>query len=351
LASHGLAQVLEPSVKTSRLFSSLEWSIAPVADLQSGYNEDMRPVMNALAEAGASYSKDQQPPKQFGSWLELLDQEKPEIALVNPPFHLLGTVVKECLLRGIHVLAEKPIAISSQELTEIRKLSETSQAPKIMAMLTMRYDPAFVTAQKFIAEGHLGRPLLVQVQKSYPLQGWDGKSRPAFYHKRATYGGTIPWVGIHAIDLFRWFLSAEFLQASASHSTLGNQGHGDLETMATLDFKLTNGALATAQLDLLKPNTPRSNPGSKSALWGDDRLRLIGEQGTLEIKSGRILIQRGNGSEYTLDTSPVTPMFLDFLDWVIDDKPMNLTTADCFAAAEAALLARDAADQGRNLNF
>jgi predicted dehydrogenase len=334
--------------------SSLDWWVAPVGDAKGdgngddkgdssrdekpSFTEDMGPVLQALDMAGyASRHLD------LGGWLNMLEREKPTLAIVNPPFHLIGTVIKACLLRGIHVFAEKPLAILQAELAEIRALSQAPGAAKVMAMLTMRYVPAFLTAQHWVAAGNLGKIVSIRAFKSYPLMGWDGKPRPRFYHARETYGGTIPWIGIHSIDLFRWFTRSAFTEVRAAHSTHGNKDHGEMEIAATLDFKLASGAIASAQLDFLHPG--------KSGTWGDDYLRVTGEKGKLEIDEGEVLVDIKKQPRRSLTLEPVPTMFSAFLSWVQEDTPMLLTTEDGFLAAEAALLARDAADQKRTMTF
>lgn len=298
--------------------------MAPVEE-----DEDMAPVGRALeAPFGAA-------PLAFDDWRKLLDEVKPDIAVVNPPFHRIGDVARVCLERGIHVLAEKPLATGWADYLALRAL-DTKQA-KLMAMFTMRYDGLLRAAQKAVAEGVIGTPVLYSAQKSYPLQGWDGKPRPAFHRQRSTYGGSIPWVGIHPIDLFLWFSESAFTEVYASQTAVGNLGHGELESAAVLHFKLANGSLATAHLDFLRRPT---NP------WSDDRFRVAGDKGILEIADGKATIETGEGRR-ELEPEPALSLFADFLDWVEKDKPMLLGTADCLRATEAALRARDAADWGR----
>ncbi len=114
-----------------------------------------------------------------------------------------------------------------------------------------------------------------------------------------------------------------------------------MEATATLACKLASGALATAHLDFLRQR--------KTGAWGDDRLRVAGDTGILEIREGRAYVRTAVDEFRELDPEPVPAMFSAFLDWVGRETPMLLTTEDCLAAAEASLRARDAADQGRVL--
>lgn len=333
-------------------FRPLEFSMAPV---ETG--EDMGPVGRALKT----------PPAAFDDWRKLLDEAKPSVAVVNPPFHRIAAVTRECLERGIHVLAEKPLATGWADFLAIRGLV-SSTGPKLMAMFTMRYDPIFRAARKAVAEGAVGAPVLLSAQKSYPIQGWDGAPRPAFYRKRSSYGGSIPWVGIHPIDLFLWFSESSFTEAYAAQTLAGNAGNDELESAAVMQFKLASGALADARLDFLRQRGRQGRPegaglevdGKPSALeavpygddlpWGDDRFRVAGDKGVLEIRDGKAVVEGPEGRR-ELAPEPPASLFAAFLDWIEKGQPMLMSTQDCLRAVEAALRARDAADWGRVQTF
>jgi predicted dehydrogenase len=296
-------------------------------------------------------------PRLFGDWRRLLDETRPEIAVVNPPFHLIGEVARECLERGIHVFAEKPLATTWEEYEALRSRIRPD-GPRFMAMLTMRYDGLFRAARRVLAEGDLGRPVLFSAQKSYPLQGWDGGPRPGFYRTRETYGGTLLWIGTHVLDLLRWFSASEFASVGAAQTTLGNGGNGEMESAAALHLVMASGAVAAAHVDFLRRRDGAaaapgaSGPAAKAGRskvqvsWGDDRFRVACEGGVLEVAGGSLHVE-GPGGRREIPPDPDGSMFDAFLGWAAGSCPMDLSAGDCLKAAEAALRARDAADTGR----
>jgi predicted dehydrogenase len=183
---------------------------------------------------------------------------------------------------------------------------------------------------------------MVSVQKSYPLESWAGGPRPPFYKARKTFGGTIPWIGMHAVDLIRWFSGSEFASVAAAQTTVGNQDHGELESAATLHFRLASGALGTAQVDFLRR---RVEPKAKDS-WGDDRLRALGDGGMLEIRGGLAWAVDARGARHEIAPETAPPLFAAFAEWTRGGAPLLLSTEDCLRAAEATLHARDAADRG-----
>ena len=89
-----------------------------------------------------------------------------------------------------------------------------------------------------------------------------------FFRTRSSYGGTIPWVGIHAIDWIRWFAGREFVTVRASHSTRHNFDHDELEVTALCHFTLEQDVFASANIDYLRPRGAPTH--------GDDRVRVAG---------------------------------------------------------------------------
>ena len=57
----------------------------------------------------------------FEDYKKMLDETKPDIAIVNPVFGYTGAIIKECAIRGINVFAEKPIATTLDELASVKQ--------------------------------------------------------------------------------------------------------------------------------------------------------------------------------------------------------------------------------------
>ena len=76
----------------------------------------------------------------------------------------------------------------------------------------------FQAAREAVQQGAIGEPILISSQKSYKY----GAKRPWFYKERRTYGGTIPWVGIHALDYMKWVSGQKYTYVAAYE---GNKAH------------------------------------------------------------------------------------------------------------------------------
>lgn len=276
-------------------------------------------------------------PRSFDNWLDMLDELRPDIAAVACHFGDHAKVAAEALKRGIHAFVEKPVATTFPDLDRLREAYAGNQA-RLAAMFGSRHMPHFRTARQAVREGAIGQIRLIQAQKSYRLG-----SRAAFYRQRSSYGGTIPWVGSHAIDWVRWFSGETFESVLAMHSARDNQGHGELESTALCHFRLTNEVFASVCLDYLRLQQAPSH--------SDDRIRIAGTEGVLEVREGRVLLI--NSREQGIRELPLLPkedIFAEFMRQ-LDAEEGRTSAEDAFAVTEACLKARQSADEGRLLHF
>lgn len=274
-----------------------------------------------------------QAPQIHEDWMAMLDNIRPEIAVVCGPFELHAAMSAAAIERGIHVFCEKPVALSLDELSHLQAAYKQANV-HFAAMMGMRYEAPFYTAWRQVRAGAVGEIRLLNAQKSYRLG-----TRPAYYYRRETYGGTIPWVGSHAIDLIHWFSERDFLSVSASHSCAANGGMGDLETSALCQFRMAGDVVASASIDYFRPANAPSH--------GDDRLRVVGDRGVIEVRGGQVyLINDQQSGEVTVPLLAEQQIFCDFVARVQGQSAGLLTAADTFAVTKACLLARQSADEG-----
>jgi len=269
---------------------------------------------------------------------ELLEEEQPDVSAISCQFADLAPVSEQALEMGVDVFTEKPLATTLTDLERLRDAYEESDA-ELVGMFGIRYDPWFYTAHRRIEEGAIGDVRLLYGQKSYRLG-----SRPEFYRSRETYGGTIPWVGIHAIDWINWVTDAEFESVHAQHSRRQNRDHGDLETSGVVTLELSDEVLATVSVDYYRPDTAPTH--------GDDQLRVVGTDGVIVVRDEELyLINDGHEGERRLQQQDGGSIFPDFLSMLAGESDCLITAEESFRATEVSLKARDAADKRRTLEL
>jgi predicted dehydrogenase len=273
----------------------------------------------------------------YDDYKRLLDSEKPDLAIVAPFFFLQSRIASECLERGIHVFVEKPMAVSPEQLERLRRAYAHGKA-ELCAMLPSRYTPVFHAAWRAIREGLIGDPLLIGEQKSFKL----GVRHPLYTH-RAIYGGSIPWAAIHGIDLIHWFTGGGISEVSASHTALGNGGLGEMESSGACFFRLANSGCATLTFDYFRPHSARTH--------GDDRLRVAGEKGIVEVTGGEAYLLTQDAEPRKLEKEEPLSLFQEFVRHIEEGTEMRLSAADAFAISDIALQCRQSADDKATLSL
>jgi len=270
----------------------------------------------------------------YADYRELLAAEHPDIAAVSPPFHRHAEVTCAALRAGAAVYCEKPLALTLASLDQVRATLAETRRP-LGIMLNYRYIPAFVTARRLVGEGAIGEPTVGYAQKSYKRG-----VRPDAYRQRSTFGGITPWVGIHAIDFLRWVSGREYRSVMARHVKLHQPDYPGMEDAATCLYELDNGGSVVMSFDFLRP--------AGAPTHGDDRLRLLGDRGALEVHGEQSLelITAQGVQTVPLDT-PLHGPFADFARAVQDPAHRcAITAAEAVRVTEIALKTRDAADSG-----
>ncbi len=190
---------------------------------------DPTPAGQALAASlGVPWSADA---------LALLDEVRPQGAIVATPNAAHVPVALECLARGIPALVEKPVA---DTLAEARKLADAVARTGVPVLVGhhRRHNPINQRARALIEGGQLGRIVSATALATFL------KPDPYFEAawRRQAGGGPILINLIHDIDMLRFLLGeVTEVQAMDSHAVRGFE----VEDTAAAVLRFASGALAT----------------------------------------------------------------------------------------------------------
>ena len=270
----------------------------------------------------------------YSDFGEMLANERLDLVCEAGTDNLRGGIITACAQRGIHVICEKPLAFTLDELAEVREAVQAGGIELTM-LLTMRFEPAYRLIREQVAAGAVGEVCQASMQKSYRLG-----TRPAWQCSRHTFSGIIPFIGIHALDLIRFTSGHDFARGAAFCANSGHPEIGDLEDNACLALELDNGASAGARLDYCRP--------AAAPTHGDDRLRIAGNCGVIEAL--------GCGSEVTLITADEDPRqlplpqpgreFVNFVRSIRGEEASEAPPDECIRISEVVLKLREAACKG-----
>ena len=195
------------------------------------------------------------------------------VAIVTPN-HLHVPIAKIFAEKGIHIICDKPLALSSEETIELKNIVENN---KIIFALTHNYTgyPMVRHARSLIQKNDLGSIRVVQAE--YP-QDWlttkaeDSGLKQAEWRtdpKRSGNGGCIGDIGTHAFNLIRFITGLEVDELSADIHTFVKGRLLDDNAQIMLRFKGgAKGAIWSSQVAV----------GNENNL----KIRVFGENGGLE---------------------------------------------------------------------
>src|ERR1700730_2603482 len=179
-------------------------------------------------------------------------------------------IILECAKRKLNIVAEKPLAITAQDLDRV-KTAVAANGTRLTMLISMRFEGVYRALKHIVDSGEIGEVAQIAAQKSYKLG-----DRAEWMRSRATFGGTIPYIAVHMVDLMRWTSGRELVETVSLQNRVGHSELQEMENVTGTIFRLDNGGIATLRMDYLRPDT--------APTWGDDRLRLAGTRGVAEFQ-------------------------------------------------------------------
>jgi UDP-N-acetyl-2-amino-2-deoxyglucuronate dehydrogenase len=175
--------------------------------------------------------------------------------------------------RGLHVLTEKPIDISTRRADELIDAADHAGV-KLGVMFQDRVKPGIRELRQWISSGILGKPLLVDATVKW--------YRPPEYYSASRWRGTLALDGggalinqaIHTVDLLLWLLG-DVARVQARTATALHNIEAEDTALAILEF--ASGALGVFHA------TTAAYPGYPR------RVELTGTEGTVILEQDRIL--------------------------------------------------------------
>lgn len=136
-------------------------------------------------------------------WRDIVTRDDVDCVLVCTPPHIHAEISIAAMRNGKDVLCEKPLCRTGAEAKAIMdSVQETGRIFK--CGFNHRYHPGIREAKRLADTGELGRLLFGRCR--YGLVGRPGYEREWRADPEQAVGGQLGEQGIHALDLFRWFL-------------------------------------------------------------------------------------------------------------------------------------------------
>lgn len=171
---------------------------------------------------------------------ECLDSGEIDALYVATPNRLHVDFAERALEKGIHVLCEKPLALSEEDCRRLIKAANRSGA-RLMTAYRLHFDQANLKAAK-LAREKLGRLRLFNSVFSYQI-----KDRENIRLEKADGGGPLWDIGIYCINAARYFFRDEPLEVTAQ-SVAGDSRFEEVPEALAVTMKFPGDRLASFQV-------------------------------------------------------------------------------------------------------
>ncbi len=169
----------------------------------TGITTDPRARLAAVCDIDASRRDEaaalQKGVRAYGDYRDVLASRDVDAVVIVVPDQLHREIAVAALAAGKHVLCEKPMALTLEDLRAMIGASRASDR-KFMVGQICRFTPGFLAAKKLIDEGAIGE--LFYVESEY-AHDYANILKPGSWRLDPLRHGFLGG-GCHAVDLLRW---------------------------------------------------------------------------------------------------------------------------------------------------
>ncbi|MCF2947167.1 Gfo/Idh/MocA family oxidoreductase [Paraglaciecola aquimarina] len=205
--------------------------------------------------------------QHFTDYRTLIDSGSVDTVLIATPTLSHFAIAKYALEKGLHVMLEKPIGLSSWEGEELLKIKPENV--QFALMLNQRTDPTFEKMKQVVDSGVLG-----EIKRTHwTMTNWF---RPDIYFQvsdwRATWkgegGGLLVNQCIHNLDIFQWICGVP--NQITAFCEFGKYHNIEVEDEVTAYLRYNNKATGVFI-------------GSTGEAPGVNRFDIIGDKGSIHF--------------------------------------------------------------------
>lgn len=273
----------------------------------------------------------------YTDWRKMLNNENLDAIIVCTPNNLHAEPTITALSKGLHVLVEKPMALTSKDANAMIEAARASEG-QLMVAYNRRCDPLYRAAHEAIREGQIGKlrqistisffnllgiydPILMPKSVTTMVENAD-QMKPFIQDalkdgnwrsdRTAAGGGWFVDLMTHYVDLMLWFAGSPAHEVSCLLATNGLPVERALTTQAILENGMLFSLSFTDGVD-----------ADQEKYFGLTETVLTGDSGVLMVKDGPLsqngtqieLISGGERRQITSegDTGGTTGMFIDLI--------------------------------------
>lgn len=297
-------------------------------------------VCDVIEEVARSKAIEYGAKKYYTDYEKLLEDDEIDMIDILLPTELHAKAIIKALEAGKHAIVEKPIARTLEEAEEIVKVSRKAKT-KFTVAHNYRFWPKFAKVKEVIDSGSIGKVKAILTTH----RGWFWwKGAWTRWTLKKESGGPIVEVGIHPIDLLRWYFGKEVTQVYS----LARKIHFGIEVPDLIYITLNFENEGVGVIEVSRTIIPRNYPfyhqihveGSDGVIESYDSYDyegLIYNELGIRAREGELIIPR-HGFEQELK---------HFIRCILEDKEPLVSAEDAKKALEISLAAVHSAEIGK----
>jgi len=274
----------------------------------------------------------------FGSYQEMLDSGVIDAVYISLPNHLHAEWSVKVLQAGIHVLCEKPFAISLKEVDEMIAASQSSGKVLAEAFMYLHHPQTKILVD-FIRKGNLG-----EISHFWSTFCFLLKKRTDIRLVKEWGGGALWDIGVYPVSL------AQVVFGEAPEIVVGSQWTGDTGVDETFvgQMKYKNNGFAQFSCSF------RTDSQTSAEIVGTEG-RLSLNQPFIEKDKGRQMIFYPNKGKPVELKAPSKALYLgeieDMNAAILDGKPQCLSLQETRDHVRTALALYESAQTGKSVRL
>ncbi len=184
-----------------------------------------------------------------------LDKDIDAVYMATPTLNHYE-LIRECLLNGKHVLSEKPMVATVDQVNELHGIAD-EKGLMLMEAQKCLYVPMFAKITEWLKEERIGKVIRAEADFSRP------HGIPDDYYREAKPGkGAVYDIGCYALSELLGLFGYDYDNVDVS-----NRYRFEVPEESVINIHLKNGIQLTATCSQIR--------------WGTNDLRITGEKGTI----------------------------------------------------------------------
>jgi len=240
---------------------------------------------------------------------------------------------------GVHVLCEKPMAVTAGECEQMIEACRTNRV-KLMIAYRLHFEEINLKGVDLVRRGRIGEPRYFN--SSFSMTVRRGNIRT----KRELGGGTLYDIGIYCINAARYLFRAEPLEVSAVSVHSGNRKLADVDETTAAILRFDGGRVASFVCSFNAADEASYRVvGTKGQLVVDDAYEYA-EGLSYELTIGERTTRKRIGKR-----DQFAPELLHFSDCILQDRAPEPSGEEGLADVRVIRAIYRSADKGRAIEL